>query len=281
MPLGAAGTLTRQLARLSAAAEEEVLTLLNLRADLPPRRVAGWTLLTEGEHPAWGLLALGDPPPLNAGGTARLAVHLATAHQALDRAQARAWAAGQATAASTWGGLLTEVTLTQTAHALLGRWGVLSAWVGLHPEERERARALLRAELNADLTPAALAEASVWSTLHSLHGGLPRSGRAGVTALAAALRRRPEARGFLPERSVLRAELAARLPGLGAEAAARIAEQFHGAPTALGEDALSGIRLIHRPGEVAYWLRRRRQVQLITCTGPGAEVCNWVWESGG
>lgn len=279
--LGAQGSLTRQLARLHAAAEEEVRTLLGLRADLPPRRAAGWTLLTEGEHPAWGLLALGDPPPISAASAARLAVHLAAAHQALDRSQARAWAAEQGAApTATWGDLLAEVSSTQTAHALLGRWGVLSAFVGLHPGDREQARTLLRAELNAAPTPTALAEASVWSALHPLHGGLPRPGRARIAALAASLREKAEARGPLPEHAALSAELAALLPSLSGEEVARMAEQLHGAPTPPGEDAVSGIRLVHRPGEVAYWLRRRRQVQLITCTRPEVEVRNWVWDLG-
>lgn len=279
--VGPGGALASQLAALLGGVGEALPTLLGQRADLPPRPARPWTLLTEGEHPGWSLLALSDPPALTPAESARLAAHLAGARATLPAAQRRAWAAGQAGAAATWAELLAAQSVAQAAQALLGHWGVLSACVGLSGRHRPHAAALVQAELlgehGAALTrPEPLACAALWAALWPLHGGLPRPGQGEVLRLAVSLRPPPQRCGPLPTESELAGLLAASLPTLNPaqiETAARALRRGE----AGNADPGSGVCLSCQPGAVAYWLRRRREVQLVTCGGPGAAVSNRVW----
>ena len=279
--LGPGGALASQLAALSGGVGEALRTLLGQQAELPPRPTLPWTLLTEGEHPGWPVLALSDPPALTPVEGAHLAAQLAGA-RALPAAQRRAWAAGQTgAAATTWAEVLAERSVSQATQALLGHWGVLLACVGLNPLHRPRAAEWLRAELlgenGAALThPGPLASAALWAALWPLHGGLPLPEQPDVVRLATALRQPPEQCGPLPTEAELARLLAEVLPGLDTVNVELAARTLHRGEAG-GADPGSGVCLGCRPGAVAYWLRRRREVQLVTCSGPGAAVRNRVW----
>lgn len=288
--VGPGGALASQLAALSDGVGEALRTLLEQRADLPPRPALPWTLLTEGEHPGWSLLALSDPPALPPAAGAWLAAHLAGARLVMPASQRRR-AAGQVpqmAQAPTWSELLAERSAAQAAQALLGHWGVLSACVGLSGRHRPHAAALLQAELlgehGAALTrPEPLAVAALWAVLWPLHGGLPRPGQDQVLHLTASLRSAPQRCGPLPTEGELADLLAASLPGLDAAQIETAARALHRGEAG-DADPGSGVCLSCQPGAVAYWLRRRREVQLITCGGPAAAMSNRVWtwaEEGG
>lgn len=287
--LGPGGALASQLAALSAGVGTALGELLTLPVNPLPRRPLPWTLLTEGEHPGWALLALSDPPALSAAGCAQLAAHLAAAPQVVSAAQRRAVAeqAPEKSLPPTWADLLAERSVIQAAQALLSHWGVLAAYVGLNPHHRPRATELLWAELlgkqGAQLTqPLSLASAALWAALWPLHGGLPRPEQSDVVRLATALRQPAEACGPLPPEADLARSLAESLPGLDAAHVAAAARTLRWGNVA-GADPGSGVCLSCQPGASAYWLRRRREVQLITCSGPGAAVRNrvWTWEGEG
>lgn len=285
--VGPGESLVSQLSRLLQGMEPELRTLLGMQADLPPRAPLPWTLLTEGEHPGWPLLALSDPPALPAAAAARLVTHLATAYQVMPAAQRRQWAERNTPAqpeTPSWARLLAELAVAQAVPALLGFWGVLSACVGLNVRHRPQAAALLEAELlrlGTELTqPGPLAAAAAWSALWPLHGGLPFPGRAEVIRVAQALRAPRPQPSPLPDEPQLQKWLTGQLPQLSEEALGQLAAQLHGRHPTLGQDPSSGICLSCEPGAVAYWLRRRREVQLVTCSGPEAKVGNWVWSVG-
>lgn len=303
--LGGPGSLTRQLSGVYDDVTERVRVALRVPADLPARRAHPWTLLTEHESPLWPLLALKDPPPLTAAQVARLVRHLGSAHQAMPADRARqlgapgAGAPPDATdaliatlcggAPPTWAALLAGLLTARAHHLLLGSWGVLSAFVGAHPDLRVQGARQLRAALLADpalaARPADLARWALWSALTPLHGGADPPGTLEeAVRLARGLRSLPQRTQAhaLPDPAALAAHLRAWLPDLPDADLDRHAAALHAGQAGGPGDAGVGLALLVRPGRAAYWLRVGSQVQLIVSEagrgGAGAEWVVWSWQ---
>ncbi|RJF71016.1 hypothetical protein D3875_04885 [Deinococcus cavernae] len=300
----AAGSLATQLARLHDDVGEHLHRLTGTRPDLPRRKPHPWTVLTEREHPAWPLMALGHPPVIAADSTPHLVRHLATAHLAMDAARCHHWAADThardgyeplrrslpAEQQGTWAGVSATVLTVQAQHAMLHGWGVLSAYVGLHHEWRQHAaRQILSAvTTQPDLLndPSTLAATTLWATLSLLHGDLPRPPGVQVGNAARALRSLPEhtVTAPLPNPSRLCRHLQALLPGLTDQEFGSLADHLYGQVSTSPETTLrhtSGQLLTRAPGHTAYWLRRAGQVQVITVVSAqdagGLDVRAWHW----
>lgn len=301
---GSAGTLTTQLCELLDASLSELRSLLEVRADLPPRRPHPWTVLTEFEHATWPILALSRPPALSVTATTRIVRHLATAHLAMDMGRSRQWAQapalregteplldvlteGQADKTATWAALITAITTIQTQHVMLHGWGVLSAYVGLNLDLRIRAAQALLAALERQpelcQDPVSFAAEALWAALTLLHGGLPRPSTPEIKQLARAMRTLPERTfvGILPEPVDLTRQLAELLPTLAKGPRHELADRLSGLLPTDPNLMTTGITALSQPGQTAIWLRRAGEVQLITCCTRTAtdplEVRAWRW----
>lgn len=300
------GSLSNQLVRLYDAVGLHLNTLTGTHPDLPPRKPHQWTVLTEHEHPGWALLALSQPPVISADDTPLIVRHLVTAHVAMEPARCREWArqtherdgfeplrrALPAGVQDTWVGLVASILTVQAQHAMLHGWGVLSAYVGLHPELKIQAAHDVLAALSRDPDllerPQELAEVTLWATLGVLHGGLPRPSAhdpQGISKLARALRSvsKEAVVAALPHPTRLYAQLRESLPSLTQPEFEGMADYLYGVKVADQRTTLqhtSGQPLTCAPGQCAYWLRRAGQVQVVTSTqvaGGGLEVRAWHW----
>lgn len=299
----AGGTLCNQLARLYDAVGSELAALTGTPPDLPPRKPHRWSILTEHEHVAWPMMALSQPPVIPAGQALQIVRHLATAHIAMDMERCRQWARDRherdgyeplrrtlpAEAQDTWAGIIATILAVQAQHAMLHGWGVLSAYVGLHPElKAEAARQILHALMSTPqklAQPAELAATTLWATLTVLHGGADRPAPPELTLLARALRTLPQRMevAALPHPRRLHDHLLRLLPDLTETEFQAMAAHLYGRQEVDAETTLkhtSGLPLKRAPGQTAYWLRRAGQVQVVTVTR-GAddtlEVRAWQW----
>ncbi|WP_291426025.1 hypothetical protein [Deinococcus sp.] len=300
--IGPEGTLSTQLCRLLDGSLSEVRGLLEVRADLPPRRPHSWALLTEFENAAWPIVALSHPPALSALETARIARHLAVSHVAMDQANYRQWAQKKdnqdGTEAllrelcgeqpPTWATLLTAVTTVQVRLTMLHTWGVLSAYLGLNHGCLVEAARFLLARLNEHPAlieqPGPYAAQALWASLWLLHGGLPLGSPAQLDLLARSLRTLPERTAWaeLPELETLYAQLGDILPELTPAARRELSESLHGIRPTDPHIVTTGLAASQRPGQMAYWLRRANEVQLVVCKAPApGELLNvyaWRWK---
>ncbi len=300
---GAEGTLSTQLCRLLDRSLSEVRGLLEVRADLPPRRPHSWTLLTEFENAAWPILALSHPPALSALETARIARHLAVSHVAMDQANYRQWAQkkdGQDGTEAllrelgsemgddqppTWATLLAAVTTVQVQLTMLHTWGVLSAYLGLNHGCRVEAARFLLARLNEQPAlieqPGPYAAQALWASLWLLHGGLPLGSPDQLDLLARSLRTLPErtVRAELPDLQTLYAQLGDILPELTPAARRELSESLRGIQPTDPHIVTTGLAASQQPGQMAYWLRRANEVQLIVCkaAAPGEPLNVYAW----
>lgn len=297
---GVRRTLAEHLWEVAADTVAELHVLLGGEPVPRPARLPEWALLTESEHPTWPLLALSQPPALASAASARVAYAQWTHPQPLSWARCRTLAQGGhgqqplpllealgwLSLKLTWGQLL-AVHLTVQAHQLtLPLWGVLSAHIGLQTDYRRQAAADLWEVMRSGLPPApsALAQAAGWAVLRPLHGGLPLQ-RAQVESLIADLRTfsaRP-APVSLPSMPELAHLLSRRFGERGPELAAQFMAQVQDPHEDIfGQTPQTGLVLLAQPGQIAYWLRRGGQVQLMTATMNAPEetisLQSWVWD---
>lgn len=298
--LGAGGTLSAQLCRMLDGVDEELRCLLGLRPDLPRRGAHAWTLLTEGESPAWPLMALTNPPPIPAVQAARLMRHLGTAHQAMPLVRARAWASESATSSDqvgfllgalagadvpTWGMLLAATMVIQAQGLMLGYWGALSAYIGSHSGVKVLAAqqllgALLGEPAQVD-RPTTLAEVALWAVLSPLHGGWPRPPGEEVVRLANDLKNLPQRTQHLqtPTSGQLGDLLADHLPRLPEHVRHALIHDLQTGLDSGGADPSVGIPVTQQAGHTAYWLHLRQQTHLILCAAgeEGLALQAWSW----